>query len=187
MRRRPTHQELVSLTLTLALTPTLALALALTLALALALTLALTLTRSCESGEQLDVLKAGKAAVHRLALSADGTHVLPQKSNRPSWPCPPPAPTLPPPPPTHTPPRPLTPNTASDPTYLTRCCSRGRPYASCNARGGSDCSASPVRRVADLPPPTHTHTHTHHHHHHHPSSSSLPAYLHRQPTHCQPR
>lgn len=31
---------------------------------------------SCESGEQLDVLKAGKAAVHRLALSADGTHVL---------------------------------------------------------------------------------------------------------------
>ena len=80
MRRRPTHQELVSLTLT----PTPTLTPTLTLALALALTLALTLTRSCESGEQLDVLKAGKAAVHRLALSADGTHVLPQKSNRPS-------------------------------------------------------------------------------------------------------
>ena len=31
---------------------------------------------SCESGKQLDTFKAGKAAVHRLALSADNTHVL---------------------------------------------------------------------------------------------------------------
>jgi len=29
------------------------------------------------------VLKAGKAVVHRLALSADGTHVLPDQSNHP--------------------------------------------------------------------------------------------------------
>ena len=31
---------------------------------------------SCESGEQLDLFKVGKAAVRRLALSADDTHVL---------------------------------------------------------------------------------------------------------------
>ena len=31
---------------------------------------------SCERGEQLDSFKVGKAAVHRLALSADDTHVL---------------------------------------------------------------------------------------------------------------